>query len=73
MRTTVSSKGRIVLPAKLRKQDHIRPGQQFSIKRRKAGEYLLTKVAVPKNTGTVQWLLACPEKDWFQTLPSEST
>jgi predicted DNA-binding antitoxin AbrB/MazE fold protein len=23
--------------------------------------------------GVVDWLLACPEKDWFQSLPSEST
>jgi|tagenome__1003787_1003787.scaffolds.fasta_scaffold20630032_4 hypothetical protein len=29
----------------------------------------------PKNgqVGTVDWLLDCPEKNWFQPLPSEST
>lgn len=73
MRTTVSTKGQIVLPAELREQDRIQPGQQFSIERREAGEYVLKKVAVPENSGIVQWLLSCPEKDWFQPLPSEST
>ena len=73
MKTTVSSKGQIVLPAELREQDRIRPGQQFSIERREAGEYLLKKMAVPESAGLVDWLLACPEKGWFQPLPSEST
>jgi AbrB family looped-hinge helix DNA binding protein len=73
MKTTVSSKGQVVLPAELREQDRIRAGQQFSIERRKAGEYVLKKLAVPENKGVVDWLLACPEKGWFQPLPSEST
>ena len=33
MRTVVSSKGQIVLPAELRQRDHIVPGQQFEIER----------------------------------------
>jgi AbrB family looped-hinge helix DNA binding protein len=73
MKTTVSSKGQVVLPSELREQDRIRPGQQFSIERRKPGEYLLKKVAVPESVGLVDWLLACPEKGWFQPLVSEST
>jgi AbrB family looped-hinge helix DNA binding protein len=73
MRTTVSSKGQIVLPSELREQDRIRPGQQFSIERIEPGEYLLKKMAVPQNSGLVDWLLSCPEKDWFQPIPSEST
>jgi AbrB family looped-hinge helix DNA binding protein len=72
MKTTVSSKGQIVLPAELREQDRIRPGEQFAIERIRAGEYRLKKLAVPENVGLVDWLLACPEKGWFWPLASES-
>jgi len=73
MKTTVSSKGQIVLPVELRDQDRIEPGQQFSIERLEPGEYLLKKVAVSEKPGLVEWLLACPDKGWFQPLASEST
>jgi AbrB family looped-hinge helix DNA binding protein len=73
MTTKVSSKGQIVLPAELREKDRIQPGQQFSIERLEAGEYLLKKVAIPKQRGLTDWLLACPEKGWFQSIDSEST
>lgn len=73
MRTTISSKGQIVLPAELRAQDHIEPGQQFTFLRLREGEYLLKKVPEKNSKGLVAWLLACPEKDWFEPLPSEST
>jgi AbrB family looped-hinge helix DNA binding protein len=73
MRTTVSSKGQIVLPSELRDQDGIHAGQQFAIERIEAGQYLLKRVAVLENRGLVDWLLECPEKGWFQPLSSEST
>jgi AbrB family looped-hinge helix DNA binding protein len=73
MKTVVSSKGQIVLPAELRERDQIVPGQRFRIERVKAGEYVLKKDAGPDNEGLVDWLLACPEKGWFQPLSSEST
>jgi AbrB family looped-hinge helix DNA binding protein len=73
MNTVVSSKGQIVLPAELRERDSIVAGQRFEIERVKAGQYLLKKQAGPKNAGLVDWLLACPEKDWFQPVPSDST
>lgn len=73
MKTTVSSKGQVVLPVELREQDRIRPGQQFSIERLEPGEYLLKKLAVSGPGGLAAWLLECPEKDWFQPLSSEST
>jgi len=73
MKTTVSSKGQIVLPAELRDQDHIRPGQQFQIERVEAGEYVLRKLDLPERTGLMNWLRSCPEKDWFQPVASEST
>lgn len=72
MKTTLSSKGQIVLPAEFRQQDQIAPGQQFEIERVQSGEYLLKKVT-PPTIDMMDWLLSCPEKDWFQPLPSEST
>jgi len=73
MRTTVSSKGQIVLPAELRKQDHIQPGQEFAVERLESGEYLLKKLPSGKSAGLVDWLLDCPESGWFEPLPLEST
>ena len=73
MRTTISSKGQICLPAELREQDRIRTGQQFQIDRLEEGSYLLKRLAVPEKTGLLDWLLACPEKGWFQPVASEST
>jgi AbrB family looped-hinge helix DNA binding protein len=73
MKTVVSSKGQIVLPAELRQRDRIRPGQPFDIERLRAGHYLLTKRPAPDNQGVVEWMLACPVKGWFTPIPSEST
>jgi AbrB family looped-hinge helix DNA binding protein len=73
MKASLSSKGQIVLPAEIREQDRIRPGQQFEVERLQAGEYLLRKIAGPGQPGLVRWLRDCPEKDWFQPVPSEST
>jgi AbrB family looped-hinge helix DNA binding protein len=73
MRTTVSTKGQVVIPAEFRDQDRIRPGQQFAIERIEAGEYRLKKITLPENGGLVDWLLSCPEQGWFRQLQSEST
>jgi hypothetical protein len=73
MQTIISSKGQVVLPALLRVRDRIATGQKFDIERIDAGQYLLKRQPVPDNDGVVDWLLACPEKDWFQPVPSEST
>lgn len=73
MKTTVSSKGQIVLPAELREQDQILSGQQFRVERLKSGEYLLRREPGGANAGLVDWLQACPAQDWFQSVPSEST
>ncbi len=73
MKTTVSSKGQIVLPAELRQQDGILPGQQFRVERLDSGQYLLQREPAGDNVGVVDWLRACPAADWFQSLPSEST
>ena len=73
MKTTVSSKGQIVLPAELRQQDHIEAGQEFEVERLDQGEYRLVRRAAPPNEGLVDWLLACPEKGFFVPIQSEST
>lgn len=73
MKTTISSKGQIVLPAELRQQDRVEPGQEFEIERIDRGEYRLVRRTAPPNAGVVDWLLACPEKDYFVPVESEST
>lgn len=72
MRTTVSSKGQIVLPAELRQRDGIRPGQEFDVERVEPGTYLLRQ-RPRRNEGLVQHLLACPVKGWFQPLDRSET
>ena len=72
MRTTVSTKGQIVLPAELRQRDGIRPGQEFEVERLGTDEYRLTRVAA-SNEGLVDWLLSCPQKGYFVAIDSEST
>ena len=73
MTTTVSSKGQIVLPAEIRVRDEIKPGQEFEIERIDRGEYRLVRRKPPVNEGLVDWLLACPDKDFFIPIESEST
>jgi AbrB family looped-hinge helix DNA binding protein len=73
MKTTVSSKGQIVLPAEIRQQDRIEAGQEFEVERLDRGEYRLVRRAAPPNEGVVDWLLACPEKGFFVPIRSEST
>ncbi len=72
VKTVISSKGQIVLPAELRERDRIVSGQQFEVERLEEGRYLLTRQP-QHNAGLVDWLLACPEKDWFVPIESEST
>ncbi len=60
MRIRVSSKGRIVLPAEIRRRDQVEAGQEFEGRSR-------------PNQGLVDWLLDCPEKGYFVPIKSEST
>jgi hypothetical protein len=53
----VSSKGEIVLPAE-------------RLDRR---DDRLIRRAAPANEGMIDWLLACPQKDYFVPIESEST
>ena len=73
MKTTVSSKGQIVLPAEIRKRDDIRTGQQFDIERIERGEYRIKRKQPAPNEGVLEWLRSCPEKDFFVPIESEST
>lgn len=73
MKTTVSSKGQIVLPAEIRRQDGIEVGQEFDVHRLDRGEYLLQRRSAPDNEGVVDWLLRCPAKGFFVPVESEST
>lgn len=72
MKTTVSSKGQIVLPSDLRALDNIKAGQEFDIERLDRGDYRLIRRASPDNEGLVDWLLACPQKNYFRPIDSES-
>jgi AbrB family looped-hinge helix DNA binding protein len=73
MKTRVSSKGQIVLPAELRRQDRIKAGQQFEVQRVATGEYRLVRVAATGSDGVVDWLLDCPEKGYFLPIESDPT
>jgi len=73
MRTTVSSKGQIVLPAEFRQLDGIKPGQEFDVERLDRGDYRLVRRIAPPNEGAVDWLLGCPHKGFFVAIDSEST
>ena len=70
IRTTVFSKGQIVLPAEFRKQDDIQAGQQLEVERIGRGEYRLVRLAPAVNEGLVDWLTECPVKGYF--VPIES-
>jgi AbrB family looped-hinge helix DNA binding protein len=73
MKTRVSSKGQLVLPAELREKDDIKPGQQFEVERIDRGQYRLVRQERPDNSGLIDWLLACPAKGYFVPIESEST
>jgi AbrB family looped-hinge helix DNA binding protein len=73
VKTTISTKGQIILPAELREADGIEPGEQFDVERVGVGEYRLTRITPPPNLGVIGWLRSCPSTDWFTPVESEST
>ena len=73
MRTTVSTKGQIILPAEMRRQDDVEPGQEFEVERIDRGEYRLVRKTPRPNEGLVAWLMSCPAKGYFVPIESEST
>jgi AbrB family looped-hinge helix DNA binding protein len=68
MVTKISTKGQLVIPAALREQDKIEPGQEFEIERIDQGEYRLKRKSKRRNEGLVDLLLSCPVKGWFRPL-----
>ena len=73
MRTRISSKGQIVLPAEVRRQDQVEAGQEFEVERLDRGDYRLVRRASRPNEGVVDWLLACPVRGFFVPIESDST
>jgi AbrB family looped-hinge helix DNA binding protein len=73
VKTAVSTKGQVVIPAEIRRQDEIEPGQEFEIERLDRGDYRLRRISPIRNHGLLEWLLACPEKGFFVPIESEST
>jgi AbrB family looped-hinge helix DNA binding protein len=73
MKTRISSKGQVVLPAEFRREDALEPGQEIDVERIGRGEYRLLRRAPRPNEGALDWLLACPERGWFVPIESEST
>ena len=69
----MSSRGQIVLPAAIREQDSIKPGQEFEIERIDQGEYRLTRKPLKRNEGLVKLLLACPVKGQFTPMDRTET
>jgi AbrB family looped-hinge helix DNA binding protein len=73
MKTTVSTKGQIVLPAEIRQRDGIESGQEFEVERIDRGEYRLKRKERRRNKGLVKLLLACPIKGWFEPMDRKET
>jgi AbrB family looped-hinge helix DNA binding protein len=73
MRTTVSTKGQIVLPAEFRQRDGIEAGQEFDVERVDRGEYRLKRKERRRNEGLMKLLLACPVKGWFEPMDRSET
>jgi hypothetical protein len=53
--------------------DRVEPGQEFDVERIDRGDYRLVRRAGPPIEGAIAWLLACPQKDFFVSVDSEST
>jgi AbrB family looped-hinge helix DNA binding protein len=73
MKTTISTKGQIVIPAEIRRQDEIEAGEEFEVERIDRDEIRLKRLAPPRNAGLLDWLRACPDKGFFVPIESEST
>jgi AbrB family looped-hinge helix DNA binding protein len=73
VKTTISTKGQIILPAEFRQLDGVEAGQEFEIERLDRGEYRLVRRTPPPNAGLVRWLMDCPAKGYFVPVASEST
>ena len=73
MKTSASAQGQIVLPVEIRRQGAVEPGQESDVERIERDERGPVRRAPATNEGVVDWLLDCPEPDFFVPLESEST
>ena len=73
MKTSASAQGQIVPPVEIRRQGAVEPGQESDVERIERGEHGQVRRAPGTNEGVVDWLLDCPEPDFFVPLESEST
>jgi len=74
MNACITKDGQLELPDAWRKQDHIAEGEHFEIERLGEGQYLVKRIHKNlKEKSLFEWLMACPEKNWFKELESEST
>ncbi len=53
--------------------DRVEPGQEFDVERLDRGDYHLVRRAARQNEGAIDWLLACPHKNFFVPIDAEST
>jgi len=53
VRTSISTKGQIELPADIRRRDGLKAGQVFDVERRDRGDYRLRQVATGASEGLV--------------------
>jgi AbrB family looped-hinge helix DNA binding protein len=60
MTTMLSQKGEIVLPAPLREQLHLVPGDDFEVAVEDEETITLRRISTPANRGLVDLLLAVP-------------
>jgi AbrB family looped-hinge helix DNA binding protein len=58
--TVLSQKGQIVLPASIRNQLHLSPGDDFEISVEDEETITLRRISRPANQGLVDLLLKCP-------------
>ena len=78
MKAIVSRKGQLVIPAGFRRREDILPGQRFDIHRISQNEFRLSRKNGKRTKDSVggslvDWLLACPVKDYFVSIESEAT
>ncbi len=73
MTTTVSTKGQVIIPQRLRDKYHIRAGDDFLVEDRQiADEYeIKLKPATKRRRDIVEALMACPVKGWYRPEPRD--
>lgn len=69
MTATINPDGGLNVPAGLLRQDGITPGQQVEVERLDTGLYRVARRNGESDWRLVDWLLQCPEKDYFVPVP----